>query len=249
MKIIKSIKKHRDAIMEQPKGERWAYFWDYYKWPAIIIIAAIAVLTQMIVSTVKQKDTAFTGYLLNCKISIEDESFLQGFYDRTGIDTATQEAAFYTDLGIWEGRGKNNNTVLQRIIAGASMKDADIITGPAEALRPCAYNTSRILCDLRQFLDEETLSAYADRLYNIDGAVMRQLDAPVGQDVRPELLNYPDPRDPAGMEDPIPVGIDISDRTAFLEAYYFPDTTVYLSFVSNTSRPELCKQFLDYLFS
>ena len=249
MKIVESIKQQYNTIMAQPKKERWAYFWDYYKWHIIILVAAIAVLTQMIVSTVTQKESAFTGYFLNCKINVEAGDFLQGFYDRTDIDTATSEAAFYTDLGIWENQTKSNNTVLQRIIAGASMKDADIVTGPAEAFRPCAYNTSKILCDLRQFLDEDTLNTYADRLYYIDGAVMKQLDAPVGQDVRPDLLKYPDPRNPAEMEDPIPVGIDISDRTAFMKAYYFPDTTVYLGFISNTSRPELCKQFLDYLFS
>ncbi len=249
MTIAEYTKSQIKKVMAQPKEERLAYFWDYFKWHAIIFILVIALLIQGVLSIVNRKETVFTGFLLNCSVIDQDQTFLQGFYEYAGIDSKQQEAAFYTGLALRENNAQVNANVFQRIVAGIAIDDADFIIGQPDHFRPCAYHTSKILVDLREFLDAETLEKVSDRLYYIDGAVLQQLTAPLGEMVHPESVKYPDPTKPDTMADPIPIGIDISDRTQLRDTYYyFPDTTLYIGVISS-ARPEITRQFIDYLFS
>ena len=250
MTIIESIKNNYRKVMERPKKERWEYFWEYFKWHAIIFLLLLAVLIQSIIGLANRKETVFTGYLLNCSMIADDEAFLQGFYDYAGIDSKKSEAALYTDMSLRKGQDRQNAEVFQRIMAGITIHDGDFIAGQPEGFQMCAYNTGRILADLRDFLDAEALETFSDRLYYIDGAILQKLSAPVGEAVDPDAIIYPDPHRPENMQDPIPVAIDISDREGLRDAYYyFPDTTLYLGVVINTAHPELTRQFIDYLFS
>ena len=247
MTILEYIKKETKNIKDKPKEERWQYFLDYYKWHAVAILVAIALLIQGIVSVTTRKDIVFSGILLNCVISVDDDDFLQGFYEHAQIDAKHQQAAFYTDIILTENNKKNDINSFQRIMAGIATKDTDFIVGQPENFQVCAYNTSRIFADLRNFLDADTLAKLSDRLYYVDGAVLQKLDVPVGELQDPNII-IPSPTKPEVMEDPIPVGIDISDRKNFQEAYYFSNTTLYLGVVTNTPRTEMTKQFIAYLF-
>lgn len=250
MTISESIKSQYQKIMERPKEERLAYFWDYYKWHAIIFLLVIAALIQCTIGIINRKTTVFTGYILNCTATTKDEDFLQGFYDYAGIDSANEEAAIYTDMYLHPGKNQKNAEVFQRIMAGISIHDADFIVGQPEAFQMCAYNTGKIFADLRNFLDTETLEQFSDRLYYIDGAILQRLNAPVGEAVDPDAIIYPNPNKPEAMEDPIPVGISVGDREALRASYYHsPDTVLYMGVIVNTQKPELTKQFISYLFS
>lgn len=250
MKLIDNLKANWKTIREQPKGERFAYFWEYYKWPAIVCAVLVVALLQFTIGAITRKEVVFNGYILNSDAVEKDEAFLQGFYDCAGIDSSKQEAAIYTDMYLIPGYTQKNTEVFQRIMAGISINDADFIAGPTEPFRMCAYNTSRMFMDLREFLDAETLEKYADRIYYIDGAILEQLSAPVGETVDTSQILYPNPHKPEDMEDPIPVGISVGDREAFRASYYYyPDTTLYLGVVTNTQRPELTRLFIDYIFS
>lgn len=248
MTILEHIKKEHAKIKERPKEERWHYFWDYYKWHLVVVVLVIAMLVQGVVGIINRKEVVFSGALLNCMIAIDDDAFLQGFYDYTGIDAKQQEAAFYTDIILTDKNTKSDIGSIQRILAGMATQEMDFVVGQPKNFKLCAYNTARMFVDLREFLDEDTLKQYAHLLYYIDGAVLKKLSVPVGESVDPNIT-FPDPTKPEGMEDPIPVGIDISDRKAFQQAYYFPDTTLYLGIAANTPRTELMKQFIDYLFT
>lgn len=249
MTILEHIKKAHANVKNQPKEARWQYFWDYYKWHLVAVILVIALLIQGVVSFTNKKDIVFSGILLNCKIGVNDEAFLKDFYDYAGIDAEAQEAAFYTDLMLTDQSTKNDVNAIQRIMAGIATKELDFVVGQSTSFRLCAYNTSKLFIDLRSFLDQATLEKLADRLYYIDGAYLEKLSAPVGETVDLSLTNAPDPTKPELMENPIPVGIDISDREAFQSAYYFPDTVLYLGVVANAPRPELMKQFIQFLMT
>lgn len=250
MKLIENLKTSWKTIMEQPKEERFSYFWDYYKWPAIIAVVLVIALISTVFSVINRKETVFTGYILNSTATAKDEEFLQAFFDYAGLDSETQEAAIYTDMYLHAGQSQKNAEVFQRIMAGIAINDADFIVGQAEPFRMCAYNTSRIFADLRNFLDAETLEKYADRLYYIDGAIVEKLSAPVGESVNTAGLIYPNPGKPENMEDPIPVGIAVGDREGLRASYYYsPDTVLYIGVIVNTQRPELMKQFIEYIFS
>lgn len=248
-KIITFIKAEYAKIKDKPAKERWEYLWDYYKIPALCVVLAVVLLAQGIVSVANRTETVFSAYILNSKLGVNDEMFLNGFYEYAGIDSSSQSAAFYTDMTVVEGKTQNNTDIFQRIMAGISIRDTDFITGSPEAFHMCAYNTGSILVDLREFLAPQTLEKLADRLYYIDSAVLEQMKVPLGEHIEPGLITYPDPKKPETMKDPIPVGIDITDCKAFQEAYYFSGTTIYIGVVPNTQRPELTAKFIDYLFA
>lgn len=249
MTIIEYIKKEWKNIKEKPKKERLAYFWDYYKWHVGAILLVIVLLIQGIVSFCNKKEIVFSGYMLNSVINVKDEDFLQGFYDLTGIDTKNQEAAFYTDVIMTGNHRKQDITAFQRIVAGVSMEDTDFVVMQKDSFRICAYSTTRIFADLREFMDAETLEKYKDKLVYIDGAVLQQLSVPVGQTVDESAIKYPDPTKPETMQEPIPVAINVSGCAKLQSAYYLPNTTLYLGVIANTPRPELTLQFIDYLFA
>ena len=247
MRIVERIKNACANIKNQPKETRWQYFWDYYKWHLIIAVLAITLMIQGVVSFTNKKDIVFSGVLLNCKIGVNDEAFLEDFYEYTGIDNATQEVAFYSDLTLKDGSSKSDVNTFQRIMAGIATQEFDFVVGQEESFRLCAYSTSNLLMDLRKFLDQATLEKLSGQLYYIDGAFLEKLNAPLGESVDLSLADAPDPTKPEAMEDPIPVGIDISANEDFQSAYYFPDTVSYLGVVSTVPRPELMKQLIQFL--
>ena len=249
MKLIDNLKASWKTIMEQPKEERFSYFWDYYKWPAIIAVVLVIALISTIFSIANRKETVFTAYVLNSTSVPKDEEFLQDFFDYAGLDSETMEAAIYSDMYLHPGQNQKNAEVFQRIMAGIGIKEADVIIGQEDPFRICAYNTSRMFADLRNFLDAETLEMLSDRLYYIDGAIVEKLSAPVGQSVNTAGIIYPHPDKPELMEDPIPVGIAVGDREELRSAYYHsPNTVVYMGVIVNTQRSELVKQLIHYLF-
>ena len=250
MKLIDNLKANWKTIMEQPKKERFSYFWDYYKWPAIIAVVLVIALTSTVVNIVNRKETVFTAYVLNATGVTKDEEFLEGFFDYAGLDSEAMEAAIYTDMFLYPGQSQKNAEVFQRIMAGVAINDVDVIVGQEDPFRMCAYNTSRFLVDLREFLDADTLQKLSDRFFYIDGAIVEKLNAPLGESVNTAGIIYPNPTKPELMEDPIPVGIAVGDREGLRSSYYYdPDTVLYMGVVVNTQRPELAKQFIDYLFS
>lgn len=249
MKVSEYIRQAWASVKEQPPKQRWEYFWEYYKFPAIAVVLVIVLAIQGVISLVNTKDTVLTGVTLNCKLGVKAEDFWDGFYEYAGIDSKESEAAVYTDINLLTGQSKNNADAIQRIMAGIAIHDMDFIVGKDEAFRMCAYSTGGMLADLRDFLDEATLAKLSDRIYYIDGAVLEEINKPVGEQVEPELLTYPDPHKPEAMKDPIPVGINISGCEAFVKGYYLSGATVYWGIVPNTIRADLVLQMLTYLLA
>lgn len=248
MKFIDHIKEDWQKVKGLSSKEKWEFFWDYYKIPVICILLAVVLIVQGISSSANQKQVVFSGFSINCKINTDEDSFWNGFYEVAGIDAETQTAACYADMQIVTGHTQLNNETIQKIIANCAVREADFVTGDPEAFQTCAYTSQRLFTDLRDILDAETLAKHADRLYYIDAAILDLLNSPVGEQVEPNALAYPkDPKDPTTMQKPIPVGIDISDRKDFQKAYYMDGTTLYVGAIKSTARPELTKQFLEYL--
>ena len=249
MKIIERLKEDYAKVKDKPTKEKIGFFWDYYKIPFICIVLVLAFMIQTGVSLANQKKIVFSGVLLNCKVLVKEDPFLDGFYEYAGIDGSEETAAVYSDmLLIKENKEVSLNTI-QRILAGIYAKDTDFLGGDAEAFQTCAYHSGEILYNLENFLKPEALEMLSGRLYYADRYIIKEIQKPVGEQVEPDALVYPaNPKDPSTMKEPIPVGIDVSDRTAFKEAYYAENEVVFLGVVANTPREEVTRQFLSYLF-
>ena len=248
MKFIDRIKEDWAKVKDMPTNEKWEFFWDYYKIQALCILLVIVLIVQGIASVANQKEIVFSGFCINCKISIDEDPFWEGFYETVGIDSEEQTVACYSDMQIMPGQIQLNNNTVQRIIAGCAVQDVDFIAGDPYAFQVCAYTSQQLFADLREVLDEKTLEKYTGRIYYIDQTIVDILNSPLGEQVEPDVLEYPkDPKDPESMEKPIPVGIDVSRREDLQKAYYLDGTTIYVGAVRSTARPELTKQFIEYL--
>jgi len=247
MTILEHIKKEFNDMKGKPPKEFLAYFWEYYKWPILSVLLVIVLCVQGVIGLLNRKDIVFSGLMLNAKLGVNDEVFLQDFYELTGIDPETEEAGFYTDIVLTEDPSDRNRDAFQRIMAGISVKDTDFIIGPPQAFRYCAYNSNNIFRDLRTFLDEDLLAKYEDRIYYIDMAIIDMLNAPVGQHINTNNIVYPDPLKPEKMEKPVPIAIAVTDCEHLQYAYYLNKPVLYLGMISNTTRQELVIQLFDYL--
>ena len=250
MKFIEHLKEDYAKVKDKPRKEKIGFFWDYYKIPIICLVLVLVLLIQGVASVVNKRDIVFSAVLLNCKVVVDEDDFLDGFYEYAGIDASKDTAAFYSDmLLIAENKEVSLNTI-QRIIAGISVQDTDFIAAPTDAFLTCAYHSGYIFHDLRTFLDAETLEKLSGRLYYADYDIIDQINAELGVQVEPDAMDYPvNPKDPSTMKKPVPVGIDISDRTGLKDAYYTSDQEVFMGIVANTPRPELTRTFINYLFA
>ncbi len=242
---------YRQAYKEmrgKPLKEKLEYFWEYFKVPFLIGLLVFALLIQGIVTIVNQKENAFAGVFVTALYDANELGFLEDYYEYTGLDTKKQEALFYTNFLIKADDSSSDSNMLYNIAAKVFTKEIDFISGQPEPFEIFAYHTSELLGDLRKFMDEETLSHYAGRIYYIDGAVRKQLETELG-DERPKPEDFPDPTKPELMEDPIPVGIDVSGLKMLDGRIYKADAVTYIGIVSNTERPEKFMEFLDFLWS
>ena len=242
---------YRQAYKEmrgKPAKEKWEYFWEYFKVPFLIGILVLALLIQGVVTIVNHKENTFAGVFITALYDADEKGFLQDYYEFTGLDTKKQEALFYTNILLKADGSKSDSDNLYGIFAKIVSHEIDFIAGQPEPFAMCAYHTSVLVGDLRDYMDEETLSRYAGRIYYIDGAFRKQLETDLGEE-RPKLENYPDPTKPELMEDPIPVGIDVSDLKAINGKIYKADAKTYIGIVSNTKRADKFMEFLDFLWS
>lgn len=231
-------------MKDKPPKERMEYFWEYYKLPALSVVLVIVIIISSIVAIANRKEDVFYGTLMNCSVIVEDSTYLDDFYPLAGIDVNKQAIVFSTDVAFTENSAGSSLDPSQILYATIAAKRVDIIVGPDHVYEKCSYNGSRMLADLRDIVDAETLEQWKDRIYYIDGDVLEEVRNSIA--TMPEL---PDPFDPESMSDPIPVAIDISDCTAFQKAYYPTENTLYLGIAINAPHPEMTLQFIDYLLT
>ncbi len=248
MTILEYEKKELADLKGQSSKKRWEYIWEYYKIHLIVAVLILVLLVQGIVTACTRKDAVFTGILINTVPTNSNSSFMEDLQDYMGVNGKKEQISFSTNI-IMTDAPADKAVAVQSILASVAIQELDMITAPVDAFQTCAYNSSNLFADLRNYLDTSDLEKFADRLYYIDGAIIEKLNAPVGTEMDLTQLTYPDPHKPETMENPIPVGIDVSDRTAYISSYFLPNNTYYLGMITNTTRPETVLQFIDFLFS
>lgn len=247
MTILDYYKKELLKLKDQPPKKRWEYIWEYYKIHLGVALLVLVLLVQGIVSICTHKDAVLTGVLINTTLTADSSSFMADLNDHFDVGR-NEKIAFNTNI-FMTNQSADKATALQSIMSSVTIKELDMVAGPEEAFRICAYNASNMFADLREHLDPDALDKLADKLYYIDGAILEKLNAPVGTEVDMSQIIYPDPHKPETMEKPIPVGINVTECHPFMAAYFEPGTRHYIGMITNTTRPEMVLQFIDFLFA
>ena len=210
MKMSEYTRAEWKKMKDKPLKERLAFFWDYYKIPTIIVVAALLALIYTATIWITAKDEALNGMLVNSTTAMEDAAILQDFCQEAGINTKKEEIVLNTGLSMDSGVPTMDYATYQRIHAGLAAKQTDFFIADEGVMFQFGYDPSHMLMDLREFLSPEQLAAFDGRIYYIDGSMCGGEFVPEG-----DTVTYPSPAEPETMKDPIPVGINIQDCRAF----------------------------------
>ena len=236
----------------KPLKEKWAFFVDYYLLPTIIILVVLISFISWRVAVANQKDIVLAGIALNSTNMEDSTDFLQDFYQHAQIDADEETVNIFTNINLNTTQPHLFSINFQLLYAQVGTQDVDFLTGAYDIFEIFAYNRSHMMMDLRNVLPEETLEKLADRLFYVDGDILAQPEDLSGLSSKYDPTadftpDYPDPRKPEEMIDPIPIGIDILDCEAFHNLYHPVDESLYLGVVTNNPNPEMLMTFLEYL--
>lgn len=250
MPVMDEFKEEREALKHGTPKQKISYFFCYYKWHVIIIIAVIAFAVSFIHQLVTQKDNAFFAVLVNTLELDSPEEYVRGYTEYADIDTSTYNIMMDTTLHINPDPASYDESTMaatQKIMVYIAAQEIDIVTGGEAVLNSYAYNDT--FYDLREFLTPEQITKYEPYFYYMDMAVAEARDEILDSTSDyTNLPDYPDPRKPEAMENPVPVGIYLENADSLKEYYYFTDENVVLAVTVNAPHPEAASKFIDYIF-
>ncbi len=250
MPVMDEFKEEREKIKNGSFQDKAKYFWCYYKYHTIVVICAIGLIVLLIHDVVTQKDTAFFAALLN-SVSLGGEEvttpFMEDFAEYFNIDLNEYQVTFDStmDLGA-DAANELATSSSQRLLVYTSAGEIDVIVG-GEDVFPTQANQG-MFYDLREILTEEQIARYEPYFYYVDQAYIDLLDSDASYDVNFVAPEAPDPDKPEEMEEPIPVGIYVTDCEKLTNVYYFSGDYAAIGVMINSSHVETAIQFIEYLF-
>ena len=222
-------------------------FWYYEKFK-VIVGCVIAILAFYgIQGYLQQREAAFSGIILNCT-PLSVETLANEFAQHEKIDTNSYEVSFQSNITLTNDYSSSNMDSIQAIFAQISSGSIDFLAAPPDLYQTFSYNTSVVFADLRDYLDEETLNFLEGKLFFIERSFISVVQNAVWEKESYEALEYPDPKRPDLMDDPVPVGVDISVSAKFRDAFQCDGTPIFLGIVDNAVHPETTSNFIKYLF-
>ncbi len=270
MAMSDEIREQRKLLKGKGIKAHIAWFWEYERWPTIIVLAVVGIVVSLIYHYATNKPYAFGILFMNAYVQ-EDNSEELGadFMEYAGIDSSTNTVL--VDLNESATPGGNYSSeyemyAIQKIMVEIAANQLDAMMADAWYFDNYAYQGS--FADLRDVLDEETLEKYKDKIYYIDRAEQERRDAEdalseVSEELEAdaddaeavteeamasELLEGFTLPDPSAMEDPIPVGIWCNEAAYIKDNGYYDSTACILGAVTSGDHLQSFQQFLEYLF-
>lgn len=249
MAVMDEFREEREAMKNGTPKEKLSYFWCYYKWHVIIVVAVIAFIASFAYEALTRKDTAMYAIFLNgFTLSEEgDEEYINSYMDAAGIDPNEYETMIDTSMYLsLDSTDENTYNFIQKISVYVAAGEIDIIATGQDLFEYYAYLD--YVLDLRDVLTEEQLEAYEPYLYYVDRKVIEAKNE-AADNLEAYTLTYPDPTKPEEMEEPIPVGIIMNDIATekFSANYVFASSPSVIGFMVNGSHTENAVAFLDYV--
>lgn len=248
----------RDEVREQQnklKGksfkEKMSYFWDYYKVHTFVALFVIVTGSIFIHDVVTSKDYAFSATLLNAHATDSQAAMETEFAEYVGIDTEEYTCFIDTSSTLsYDAMTQMDLAVSQRIVALTQTNGMDVFVSDFEPFSN--YAQSQMFRDLREELTAEEFEKFKDRFFYIDAATIDANNSETNYDengiseIVPEDINH---TDPSLMEDPVPVGIFLTDSPKLKElgCYSLEGQTPIFGFVYSSADTANSHQFLKYL--
>lgn len=240
------FKEQREKIKNASFKDKVKYYTYYYKWHAFVVIAVIALVAIWIHDVKTHKENALFAALLN-NVTLDSESTLYKDYaDYAGIDLEKYQIILDNTLNI-DPTATDEMSVSssQRMMVYTAAAELDTIIGGEDIFPDYAYNG--IFHDLRDILSEEQIKAYEPYFYYVDRTVVETiLEAQTNMEST-VISEIPDPTKPEEMEDPVPVGIFVTNCQKLRDDYLFKGESA-IGVLTNAPHPENSLKFIDFLF-
>lgn len=245
MPVMDEFKEEREALKRGTFKEKLLYFWDYYKWHTIIAAALVVCGASLISAMLSHRDVAFCAVIINAAVMPPAEEYNRGFAEYANIDTSRYDINFDSNLHIrLTSPSQQTLAAEQKLMVYIASQEIDVFMAEEDVMEMYAYND--IFYDLRDLLSEEQLSKYSPFFYYIDRAVLEEMEE---KRLTSEAgaAEYPDPRRPEAMREPVPVGLYLDNAAALKESYVFSGENPVAGVVVNTKRPEAASLYIDYI--
>lgn len=248
MTIRESIRSQWESIKDKSTKEKLAYFWHYYGFRTILILCIVLLAIFFAVEVITQKEYAYTGIFFGSQEQESADSYMAEFARREGIDTEEYELTVQSLLDI-RLDGQVTEELYQTIATFTALVETNMVDNiAAETDLFLYYSYLGYTADLRTQLTHEQLEALAPHLIYMDAALIAEQQN-TGEAPTIDYKNFPDPKDPDAMGDPVPVGIDLSAASdAFRSAYTFSSNSVAFGICSTTEKNEIAVDFIRCVF-
>lgn len=250
MPVMDEFKESREKIKNGSLKEKAKYFYDYYKFHVIIAVFVIIISAIFIRDITGRKENAFYAVMLNS--ILRDAEYIDAFHDNfaeyCGVDTDKYEVMIDNSINFSDNPvDELTMSASQRLIALAASGTIDVMVGDS-TIFPDQANQG-MLCDLREILSEEQIAKYEPYFYYVDEAYIASIDAAMDS-YEPNLVlpDPPDPTRPEEMEQPVPVGIFVTDSRTLKDAYPFVGNYAAVGVAVNAPHPDVSRDFIDFIF-
>lgn len=220
--IPERIKREIKKIKSMPRDKMLTYLWDYYKVPALMIGLFGFIIISVIHTMVTSKDCLYYNGLVNTVYDMEESDTVyelkDGLEAYLELDTKEQEVTLDIDLNY------STNPTDQYAMSGIT-KIATLAAAQALDSLTCSSELFETFAQLDYFwpltsiYTEEELKAYEGQIYYMDKADIRVLEDENTAPVDPTLIV--DHTDPSTMDEPVPMGIILSEDNLIVQAGYF----------------------------
>lgn len=251
MALMDEFKQERENIKKRGILQKVSYFWDYYKWHTIIILAIFAFILSSLYQAITEPDMTLNGTLLNTFSENAENptaTLVDDFMENQNLDASNCKITLNTSLFYTVNSETDiqmsNYEAIQVLLSQSSTGELDFITGDERAMTDLAYK--EYLADLTEVLTPEQLALYEPYLLYVDWSVVEEIELAGKNNEDSSKIKLPDSRNPETMKEPIPVLIDISHAEKLTEIYNYPIETLVFGIV-NTENKDMTLKFLDYI--
>lgn len=252
MAMNDEVKEQRKKLKGKSFKEKLSYFWDYYKVHTLIALFVLLIVGIFVKDELTAKDYAFYSTLLNANAMDEQEGIQSDFAAFAGIDENVYDCSVDTSSTLsYETMSQIDLAVSQRIAAMSQTGGIDVLVSDQDPFTNFA--TAGMFPDLRETLTTEEYEKFKNQFFYVDKASMDINNNDTNYDEEGNLTVIDtsiDHSDPSKMEDPVPVGIYVTDAPKLKEwkCYTGTDDGIVFGFVYSSERPDVSHQFLAFLY-
>ncbi len=246
MAVRDDIRAQREKLKGAPLKKKISYFFYYYKIHLIVAAVIIVSLIWIINRQLATKPQALTGIFINAEnTDIDTDSLERQIAKRAGIDLS-RKSIFLDMTNTMNPGGPTDQydyTTIEKIQTRAFNSKLDVIGADASNFKFFAKQS--YFCDLRDIFSDSELEKYKDDIYYVDKKVLdeesKKMDNP-DYEVETEdkekakafelASSFVKP-DPSEMDDPIPVGIILSDSSFVKENNVYNKNVGVIGIIDN----------------